>query len=91
MVREQFLMLVIDSDAALAAIPAMLPDEPDVRKQAYEAIGRVLSSAGALSETDKQRLARVGDLFGLSGRPKIDGGTVRSLSPNTPPKGKASN
>jgi hypothetical protein len=91
MVREQFLMLVIDADAALAAIPAMLPDEPDIRKQAYEAIGRVLSSAGALSETDKQRLERVGDLFGLSGRPKIDGGAVRSLSPNTPPKGKASN
>jgi pimeloyl-ACP methyl ester carboxylesterase len=68
MVREQFLMLLIDTEAALAAIPAMLPDEPGVRADAFASIAQVLAASGKLSEADRQRLDRVESLFGLDAR-----------------------
>src|SRR5262249_19546239 len=38
MVREQFLMLLIDPEAALAAIPAMLPADADKRQKGFELV-----------------------------------------------------
>jgi hypothetical protein len=70
LVREQFLMLVIDAEAALAAIPAMLPDEADKRSGAYKAVETVFTAAGGLSDTDERRLKRVADLFGVGPRLK---------------------
>jgi pimeloyl-ACP methyl ester carboxylesterase len=63
LVREQFYMLLIDSEAALAAIPSMLPADPEVRTEAFELIKEVLSARGALSDADKQRLEQVAKLF----------------------------
>ena len=37
-VREQFYMLLIDPEAALAAIPSMLPDDPETRRKAFDLI-----------------------------------------------------
>jgi pimeloyl-ACP methyl ester carboxylesterase len=65
LVREQFYMLLIDTEAALAAIPAMLPDEPELRQKSYELITQVLTARGELSSGDRQRLARVATLFGV--------------------------
>ena len=65
MVREQFYMLLIDRDAALAAIPAMLPADPKVRQQALDIIRQVMMAArGELSDEDNARLAQVTELFG---------------------------
>src|SRR5262245_28532335 len=36
LVREQFLILLIDQEAAVEALPAMLPREPEVRQKAIE-------------------------------------------------------
>jgi hypothetical protein len=63
LVREQFLMLLIDEEAALAAIPSMLPPEPETRRKAFELIKELLSARGELTETDKERLARIAKLF----------------------------
>jgi hypothetical protein len=63
LVREQFLMLLIDQEAALAAIPSMLPPEADTRRKAFALIDELLSARGELTETDKERLARVAKLF----------------------------
>jgi hypothetical protein len=63
MVREQSLMLLIDTDAALAAIPAMLPENVDQRTTAIGFIRQVLGAQGALSDADQQRLKRVEELF----------------------------
>jgi pimeloyl-ACP methyl ester carboxylesterase len=63
LVREQFFMLLIDQEAALAAIPSMLPPEPEVRQKAFELIKELMSARGDLTETDKERLARVAKLF----------------------------
>jgi hypothetical protein len=64
LVRDQFFMLLIDGDAALAAIPAMLPADLTVRQQALDIIRQVIAARGDLSNEDKSRLAQVAKLFG---------------------------
>jgi hypothetical protein len=71
LVREQFNMLHIDEDAALAAIPSMLPADADTRAKAFDLIRQVLSATGPLSAEDNARLAQVGRLFGVG-----DGGVA---------------
>ena len=52
LVREQFNMLLIDTEAALAAIPAMLPSDVETRRKAFELIKTALSARG---EIDRRR------------------------------------
>jgi hypothetical protein len=66
LVREQFYMLLIDQEAALAAIPGMLPDDLDARRRAFELIERVMQARGAIDAQDQQRLTRISQLFGLT-------------------------
>jgi hypothetical protein len=63
LVREQFAMLLLDSEAALAAIPAMLPADLAGRSKAFGLIKEVMSTRGELSATDNERLARIAKLF----------------------------
>jgi uncharacterized protein DUF3141 len=65
LVREQFNMLHIDQDAALAAIPSMLPADAETRATAFDLIREVLSASGPLSAEDNARLDQVGRLFGV--------------------------
>ncbi len=64
-VREQFYMLLIDADAALAAIPAMVPPDPELRRKAFALITEALSARGEFSAEDCERIARVGRLLGV--------------------------
>ncbi len=64
LVREQFNMLLIDQEAALRAIPAMLPADAETRSKALDLIRQILSARGALSEEDKTRLTEIAKLFG---------------------------
>ena len=62
-VKEQFLILLLDQERAIAAIPKLLPDD---RRQCEEALGlvrRVLAARGALSDEGSRRLERVESLF----------------------------
>lgn len=61
--REQFFSLLLDEEAALAAIPKMLPAETGARAQALEAIRRVVTATGAASGDRAERLARIESLF----------------------------
>ena len=65
LLRDQFYMLLIDQEAALAAIPAMLPEDMTLRRQAFQTITRILSAAGPPNDEDQRRLARISELFGL--------------------------
>jgi Protein of unknown function (DUF3141) len=65
LVREQFNMLHIDQEAALAAIPSMLPADAETRAEAFGLIRQVLGATGPLSVEDNARLAEVGRLFGV--------------------------
>ena len=65
LVREQFNMLLIDPEAALAAIPSMLPPDPETRRTAFGLIRQVLAARGEMSVQDQSRLSEVERLFGL--------------------------
>ena len=54
LVREQFNMLLIDPEAALAAIPSMLPPDGETRRKAFGLIKQVWRRSGELSAEDKE-------------------------------------
>jgi hypothetical protein len=63
MVRDQFFMLLIDPEAAVTAIPALLPPEADLRRRAFSAIKSVLSASGEITGEAAVRLARIAQMF----------------------------
>ncbi|HSR77668.1 MAG TPA: DUF3141 domain-containing protein [Xanthobacteraceae bacterium] len=63
LVREQFYMLLIDQEAALAAIPKMLPEDSAIRQQALDIIKRVLTARGPLEGEEQVRWAHIEQLF----------------------------
>jgi pimeloyl-ACP methyl ester carboxylesterase len=65
LVREQFFMLLLDQEGALAAIPKLLPDNAKARQAAFAAIRDVLSASAAISGEVAKRLKRVAELFGV--------------------------
>jgi hypothetical protein len=67
-VREQFYMLLIDAEAALQAIPSMLPDDPEVRQRAFNLIMQVLGARGEYSAEDRERIGRIAGVFGVDGQ-----------------------
>ena len=67
LVREQFHMLIVDTEAALAAIPSMLPDDTDRRIKAIELIKQVLSARSELSAEEQERMERIVQLYSVSG------------------------
>jgi hypothetical protein len=87
LVREQFFMLLLDQEGALAAIPKLLPDNAKARQAAFAAIREVLSASAAISGEVGKRLKRVAELFG------VDAGEFSDKAPNVAPfdpKAKAS-
>jgi pimeloyl-ACP methyl ester carboxylesterase len=82
LVREQYLLLLIDPQAAIAAIPSMLPPDADTRHETVELIKQVLSASGELSTTDKERLQQLSRLLSLEEEPP----NIRNLTivPPTP-------
>jgi hypothetical protein len=67
LVREQFFMLLLDRQAALAAIPKLLPESMDERRRAFSVIQGVLSASAEISGEVANRLKQVAALFALDG------------------------
>jgi hypothetical protein len=67
LVREQFNMLLIDQEAALAAIPSMLPPDAEVCEKAYGVIRQIMSVRGDQSAEGTKRMGELARLFGVSG------------------------
>jgi hypothetical protein len=65
LVREQFNMLLVDEDAALAAIPSMLPEDADARRELFGLVSLALGARGAFSAEDQRRMDEVARLFGV--------------------------
>jgi hypothetical protein len=82
LIREQFFMLLIDEEAALAAIPDLLPADKELRRKAFAALPEVLSAAGELSGEGLNRLRRIAQLFGLDAEPTL----VKTAGPAGKPK-----
>jgi hypothetical protein len=61
--REQFFAVLLDQEAALNAIPGLLPADMAARKKGLEAIQRVVTATGELSGERAERLAMIEKLF----------------------------
>jgi hypothetical protein len=65
LVREQFAILVLDQDAALAALPSMLPPESGVRRTALSLVKQVMAARGDVAADEEEKLDEVARLFGV--------------------------
>ena len=65
MVREQLQMLLLDEEAALGAIPGLMPESGDQRRMALDTIREVVEASGALDHKARQRLNRIASLLGI--------------------------
>jgi hypothetical protein len=72
LVREQFNMLLIDQEAALAAIPSMLPSDGAARHKALDLIRQILLARGEMSAEDEKRMSEVARLFGTGKEPAAE-------------------
>ncbi len=64
LLREQYLLVLLDTERAMAALPKLLGHDEAMRKAMLEALHRVLAAGAGLSGEAAQRLARVEALFG---------------------------
>jgi len=90
LVREQFLMLLIDTDATLTAIPNLLPKDNEARRKALEILRHVLAARGELPAEGQERLDRVARLFASDGGPAAADKIVPLQTPYKEPAAKAS-
>ncbi len=80
MARDQFFMLLLDTEATLAAIPPLLPADAAPRQRAFDTIKEILEASGELTGEAVDRLKRVKDLFGLGetgAKPALRGETLK--------------
>jgi hypothetical protein len=61
--RNQFLLLMMEPDRAIRALPTLLPTDPEVRRQALADIHRVLAASGRQSDEAGRRLGEIEALF----------------------------
>jgi pimeloyl-ACP methyl ester carboxylesterase len=80
MVREQFFMLLIDQEAALAAIPGLLPKELEMRRKAFGMLRQVLSASSEIGGEVADRLRHMARLFGVDHAGAKDEKVVRLRS-----------
>jgi len=73
MVREQFFMLLLDEDAAIAALPALLPQDAESRRTGFALLRSVLSTSGDITGESATRLQRVAQLMGIDAATKSPG------------------
>ncbi|MBV8088988.1 MAG: hypothetical protein JO139_05340, partial [Alphaproteobacteria bacterium] len=62
-VRDQYLMLLLDEERAIAELPRLLPEDRRECEQALAMMRRVLGSRGDLSEEGVRRLAHIEAMF----------------------------
>jgi hypothetical protein len=83
--QDQAYMMLIDQEAALAAIPELLPDGLEERRAAFAMLREVLDAAGPLPQEGARRLQRIAKLFDLDGQirvpPELLQEKMKGLSP----------
>ncbi|MBX4953944.1 DUF3141 domain-containing protein [Rhizobium lentis] len=69
LIRDQFLILLIDEAGALSAIPGMLPEDRELRTSALAALKEVLTVRGELEGELESRWQKVVELFDVEEKP----------------------
>jgi hypothetical protein len=67
LVRDQYFMLLLDPEAAIAALPDLLPDA-DERRKVLTAVREVLSARGAIGGDVADRLQRMARVLGVEAK-----------------------
>jgi hypothetical protein len=67
LVREQFLMLLVDEERAIATLPELVAGEAAEASRAFGAIEQVARAHGELGEEAEARLRRTREIFGDAG------------------------
>ncbi|MBV8191098.1 MAG: DUF3141 domain-containing protein [Alphaproteobacteria bacterium] len=62
--KEQFLLLRLDEERAVLAIPRLLPDSKSLRNVGLKALHSMLEARGGVAEEGARRLSRIEALFG---------------------------
>ena len=76
--REQSLLLRLDQDRAVEALPKLLPPDPEDRARTFRAVQRIVTASGELSDEGKRRLQHVEQLFNIRrARTPKEGADVR--------------
>jgi pimeloyl-ACP methyl ester carboxylesterase len=65
MLREQYLLVRLDEERAVSALPRLLGSDESTRKAALDVLHRVLAASGELSDEGQQRLTRIEALCGV--------------------------
>jgi hypothetical protein len=81
LVRQQFFMLLIDEPAAIAALPALLPDDPAARATAFETLRSVVAAVGDVPDAVAERLQAMERVFIGPEDPAEDGKVRRLRAP----------
>ena len=63
-VKDQYLILLMDEERAIAALPKLLPDNRRQCQEALTLVRRVLATRGNLPEDGRRRLQRIEAIFG---------------------------
>jgi len=63
LVRDQFFMLLLDEETALAAIPSMLPANADERRNALLILRKLVGARGEVTADVAKRMERIAGLF----------------------------
>src|SRR6185503_11024325 len=63
-VREQYFLLRLDEERAVAAIPALLPEDAKARAAALSDISQIVLAKGPSEGTTGERLALIEGIFG---------------------------
>jgi Protein of unknown function (DUF3141) len=72
MAREQFFMLLIDQEAAIGALPALLPENPDTRRALFGTLRQILSARGEIAGEVADRLRRIAGYYGVDPARALD-------------------
>ena len=62
-VKEQYLILLLDAERAIASLPKLLPSNRRQCEEALALVRRVLAARGALPEEGRKRLERIEAMF----------------------------
>lgn len=78
LIRQQFFMLLIDEEAAIAALPSLLPEDAETRGKALAMLRDVIEAAGEMPPEVVRRMAEIERVFA---GPEAPGAKVRRLRP----------
>ena len=83
LVREQFYMLLVDQDRAIATIPEIIGREPGSMSEILQGLNRIAAAVGPVAGGRAARLARIERLFAEALSPRVIDVPKKSKKPLT--------